>query len=151
VGSVSRDPVVCVSTAIRVPTQPRAFVDITRAVSTELETWAARDGVLVLFIRHTSASLLIQENTDPDVQADLRDALAAIAPETRAWRHSLEGPDDMPAHVKAMLMPTSLSIPVRGGRLLLGMWQAIYVVEHRTTPHSREVVLSFTGTATSEL
>lgn len=134
------------STAIRVPTQPRTFVDITRAVASELETWTAWDGVAALFIRHTSASLLIQENTDPDVQADLRDALAAIAPENRAWRHSLEGPDDMPAHVKAMVMPTSVSVPVRGGRLLLGMWQAIYVVEHRATPHSREVVLSFTGT-----
>ena len=106
----------------------------------------ARDGLLTLFIRHTSASLLIQENADPDVQTDLIDALERLAPRDRAYVHDVEGPDDMPAHIKSALTATSLSIPVQAGRMLLGTWQGIYVVEHRDRPHRREVVLHFLGT-----
>ncbi|MFB2530860.1 secondary thiamine-phosphate synthase enzyme YjbQ [Paracoccus sp. p4-l81] len=108
----------------------------------------AGDGLLVLMVRHTSASLLIQENADPDVQADLLSWLDRIAPQadhpSMAWlRHRAEGPDDMPAHLKAAILPTSLSIPVVAGRMALGTWQGIYLVEHRSTPHRREVAALF--------
>ena len=106
----------------------------------ELET-----ALLTLFIRHTSASLVIQENADPDVQDDLVDALSAWRRKTGAWRHTTEGPDDMPAHVKAMVTATSLSIPVMDGKMVLGTWQAIYLIEHRTAPHQREIVLHYAG------
>ena len=116
----------------------------------EVRAWLARigagDGLITLFIRHTSASLLIQENADPDVHTDLLDALERIAPRDRAYVHDVEGPDDMPAHIKAALTATSLSIPVRAGKMLLGTWQGIYVVEHRDRPHHREVVLHYVGT-----
>src|SRR4030095_14812788 len=106
----------------------------------------ARDGLLTLFIRHTSASLLIQENADPDVQTDLIEAFARLAPLDRPYVHDVEGPDDMPAHIKSALTAASLSIPVRAGRMVLGTWQGIYVVEHRDRPHRREVVLQYLGT-----
>ena len=122
------------------------FVDITNEVRSWLASIGAREGLLNLFIRHTSASLVIQENADPDVQADLVDALDFLAPEDRPWRHDIEGPDDMPAHVKAMVTATSLAIPVLDGAMTLGTWQAVYLVEHRTAPHRREVVLHYTGT-----
>lgn len=101
--------------------------------------------MLTAFIRHTSASLVIQENADPDVLADLTDSLEAIAPRGAGYRHDCEGPDDMPAHVKAMVTATSLAIPVIGGRLALGTWQALYVAEHRDRPHRREIVLHYAG------
>ena len=109
------------------------------------------DGVLTLLIRHTSASLLIQENADPDVRTDLLAWLDRLAPPADApqmgWiTHRLEGPDDMPAHIKASVLPSSLQVPVRAGRMLLGRWQGIYLVEHRTHPHQREVALAFTPT-----
>jgi secondary thiamine-phosphate synthase enzyme len=100
---------------------------------------------VTLFIRHTSASLTIQENADPTVLDDLTTALARLAPENAGWRHDTEGPDDMPAHVKTMLTATSLQIPVLNGELALGTWQAIYLVEHRARAHRREVVLQFIG------
>ena len=100
-----------------------------------------------LFVRHTSASLTIQENADPTVLADLTSVLQKLAPESAPWRHDSEGPDDMPAHVKTMLTATSLQIPVLDGRLALGTWQAIYLIEHRRQPHRRELVLQFIGTA----
>lgn len=103
--------------------------------------------MLTAFVRHTSASLLIQENTDPDVRRDLADVLEILAPRGRRWRHALEGPDDMPAHVKAMLTPVSLAVPVAGRQLQLGTWQAIYLAEHRDTPQRRLVALSFIGTS----
>ena len=106
----------------------------------------AADGLLTLFIRHTSASLLIQENADPDVHTDLIAALERLAPRGGGYVHDVEGPDDMPAHIKSALTATSLSIPVRTGRMLLGTWQGIYVVEHRDRPHRREVVLHYLGT-----
>jgi len=129
-----------------VATRGPGFIDITDEVGRWLAGIGAREGLLTLFIRHTSASLVIQENADPDVQADLVDALDLIAPEERPWRHDTEGPDDMPAHVKAMVTATSLAIPVLEGAMTLGTWQALYLVEHRSAPHQREVVLHYAGT-----
>jgi secondary thiamine-phosphate synthase enzyme len=106
-----------------------------------------KEGAVTLFIRHTSASLTIQENADPTVLDDLTTALKRAAPENAPWTHDTEGPDDMPAHVKTMLTSTSLQIPVQGGALLLGTWQAIYLIEHRRSPHRREIVLQFIGAA----
>lgn len=116
----------------------------------QIRRWLAHigagDGLLTLFIRHTSASLLVQENADPDVHTDLLDALDRLAPRERPYVHDVEGPDDMPAHIKSALTQTSLSIPVKAGRMVLGTWQGIYVVEHRDRPHRREVALHFIGT-----
>jgi secondary thiamine-phosphate synthase enzyme len=108
----------------------------------------AADGALLLYLRHTSASLTIQENADSDVQSDLIAALDRLAPESAPWIHDAEGPDDMPAHVKAMLNGVSLHVPVVGARLALGTWQGIYLVEHRRRPHSRDVVFQFIGSRT---
>ncbi len=105
----------------------------------------AIEGVVTLFIRHTSASLTIQENADPTVLVDLTTALDRLAPEHAGWRHDTEGPDDMPAHIKTMLTATSLQIPVLDSDLALGTWQGIYLIEHRARPHRREIVLQFTG------
>ena len=96
-------------------------------------------------MRHTSASLVIQENADPDVRNDLVTALSRLAPADAGWVHDIEGPDDMPAHVKSMLNGVSLHIPVTAGKMALGIWQGIYVAEHRARPHRREVVLQFLG------
>ncbi len=120
---------------------------------TEFTTDAARfladaragNGALFAYLRHTSASLVIQENADPDVQTDLVTALDRLAPEDAGWLHHAEGPDDMPAHVKAMLTGVSLHVPVVGGKLTLGTWQGLYLLEHRTQPHRREIVLQFVG------
>ncbi len=108
----------------------------------QVAAWAAGDGLLTLFVRHTSCSLLIQENADPDVQSDLRNFFHRLVPPSdhpdMAWmRHTCEGPDDMPAHVKAAMLPVSLSIPVISGRMALGAWQGIYLFEHRTRAHRR--------------
>ena len=103
-------------------------------------------GAVTLFLRHTSASLTIQENADPDVLADLKDFFERIAPFTGPYRHTTEGPDDMPAHIKAALTATSLTIPVDKGRMVLGTWQGIYLFEHRSRPHRREVVVQAMGT-----
>jgi len=100
---------------------------------------------LLIFLRHTSASLTIQENADPDVQADLLTALDRLAPENASWIHDAEGPDDVPAHVKAMLNGVSLHVPVTGRKLALGTWQGIYLIEHRRRPHSRDVMFQFIG------
>jgi secondary thiamine-phosphate synthase enzyme len=105
----------------------------------------AEDGALFCYLRHTSASLVIQENADPDVRTDLITALRRLAPFDAGWVHDTEGPDDMPAHVKTMLTGVSLHLPVVAGKPLLGTWQGIYLVEHRTRRHSREVVLQFIG------
>ncbi|WP_209004004.1 secondary thiamine-phosphate synthase enzyme YjbQ [Labrenzia sp. CE80] len=129
-----------------VSTGPRGFHSLTEPVNRWLAENAAGDGLLTLFLRHTSASLVIQENTDPDVQADLVDALDRLAPEDVNYRHSLEGLDDMPAHVKTMLTGVSLQVPVVGGRLDLGTWQAIYLTEHRAQRHQRSVTMHYFGT-----
>ena len=134
-----------VSARLTVQTQGAGFVDLTAEVARFAADARAREGAVTLFIRHTSASLTIQENADPSVLADLKTALARLAPEDFGWSHDTEGPDDMPAHVKTMLTSTSLQIPVLDGELALGTWQAIYLVEHRSRPHRREVVLQFVG------
>jgi secondary thiamine-phosphate synthase enzyme len=99
----------------------------------------------MLYLRHTSASLVIQENADPDVQTDLLTALRRLAPDDGPWVHKVEGPDDMPAHIKTLLTGVSLHVPVHGGAMALGTWQGIYLCEHRAWPHRREVVLTFVG------
>ena len=132
--------------SLGVDTEGPDLIDQTAAVGTWLARIGARDGLLTLMIRHTSASLLIQENADPDVQVDMLDALDRLAPRNQPYAHEVEGPDDMPAHIKSALTQTSLSIPVRDGRMLLGTWQGIYLVEHRDRPHHREIALHFIGT-----
>ena len=136
-----------VSTTLAVQTTRAGFTDITREAARFLDETGAREGALTLFCRHTSASLTIQENADPSVLADLMTALRRIAPDDAGWTHDSEGPDDMPAHVKTMLTSASLQIPVLSRSLALGTWQAIYLIEHRTRPHRREVVLQFIGAA----
>lgn len=130
---------------IAVNTQGGRLADVTRQIAAWLTAERARDGLLTLFLRHTSASLVIQENADPDVQVDLVTALDRLAPRNAGWVHVTEGPDDMPAHVKTMLTGVNLSIPVAAGRMLLGTWQGIYVAEHRDSPHQRQMALHFLG------
>jgi len=134
-----------VSSLLSAHTSGRGFVDLTAEVAKFVGDARAKEGAVTLFIRHTSASLTIQENADPAVLDDLTTALARLAPENAGWSHDTEGPDDMPAHIKTMLTATSLQIPVLSGELALGTWQAIYLVEHRRRPHRREVVLQFIG------
>ena len=136
-----------VTSRMAVETSGRGFVNVTPEVAKFLRQAGAREGQATLFVRHTSASLTIQENADPSVLTDLATALDRLAPENAGWTHDAEGPDDMPAHVKTMLTGTSLQIPVLNGELALGTWQAIYLVEHRSRPHRREVVLQFLGAA----
>jgi secondary thiamine-phosphate synthase enzyme len=134
-----------VSSLLTVQTSGAGFVDVTAEVAKFVREIVAREGAVTLFIRHTSASLTIQENADPTVLADLMTALGRLAPENAGWRHDTEGPDDMPAHIKTMLTATSLQIPVLASELALGTWQAIYLIEHRGRPHRREIVLQFVG------
>ncbi|WP_128923259.1 secondary thiamine-phosphate synthase enzyme YjbQ [Bradyrhizobium guangxiense] len=133
------------SSLLTVQTPGRGFTDLTSEATKFIAEAQARDGALTLFIRHTSASLTIQENADPSVLVDLGTALSQLAPENAGWTHDTEGPDDMPAHVKTMLTGASLQVPVLNGRLALGTWQAIYLIEHRSRPHRREIVLQFIG------
>jgi secondary thiamine-phosphate synthase enzyme len=130
---------------LAVETGGQGFTEITDEAVRFIRECAASHGALLLFIRHTSASLVIQENADPDVRADLASALDRLAPIDAGWIHDVEGPDDMPAHAKTMLTGVSLHVPVVDGRLALGTWQGIYVVEHRARPHRREIVLQFVG------
>jgi len=151
--SLSRSPsstvsaTTLVSSLLTVQTSSRVFTDLTAEIAKFVTDARAKEGAVTLFIRHTSASLTIQENADPSVLEDLTTALDRLAPEDSGWRHDTEGPDDMPAHVKTMLTATSLHIPVLRGELALGTWQAVYLVEHRTRPHRREIVLQFAGVA----
>jgi secondary thiamine-phosphate synthase enzyme len=128
-----------------VATNGPAFIDITQQIVEWLATDGTRDGLLTVFVRHTSASLTIQENADPDVLRDLSTTLEQLAPREAPYRHGIEGPDDMPAHIKSMLTSTSLSVPVMDGKAVLGTWQAIYLIEHRDRPRSREIVLHYVG------
>jgi secondary thiamine-phosphate synthase enzyme len=129
-----------------VDTQGRGLVEITEPVKDWLSHLDIEDGLLTLYCRHTSASLLIQENADPDVCRDLEAFFERIAPEDRdLYVHQAEGADDMPAHIRAALTQTQLSIPMQAGKLLLGTWQGIYLFEHRRAPHRREVVLHLIG------
>ncbi len=130
---------------LQVDTPGAGFCEITGEAKNFIAQLGAGDGSLLVYLRHTSASLTIQENADPDVQHDLMSALDRLAPEDAPWIHDVEGPDDMPAHVKAMLSGVSLQVPVTQGKLALGTWQGIYLVEHRRRPHTREVMLQFIG------
>ena len=139
-------PVDTIATArLSVETSGEGFFEITTDVARFLGQIDARDGAVLIYLKHTSASLTIQENADPDVRTDLVMALRRVAPADAGWVHEVEGPDDMPAHVKSMLNGVSLQVPVSAGELALGTWQGIYLAEHRTTPHRREVVLQFSG------
>ncbi len=138
-------PQLIASATLRVDTAGVGFTDITGNAVGFIDQISAGEGALLVYLRHTSASLAIQENADPDVQSDLIAALDRLAPESAPWIHDAEGPDDMPAHVKAMLSGVSLHIPIIGGKLALGVWQAIYLIEHRRQPHSREVIFQFIG------
>jgi secondary thiamine-phosphate synthase enzyme len=130
---------------LSVATKGKGLYEITADVRRWVAAQGIATGLLTLYCRHTSASLLIQENADPDVRTDLAAFFEELAPETRAWVHDTEGPDDMPAHVRAALTQTSLAIPVSGGAPALGTWQGIYLFEHRRSPHRREVVLHLIG------
>jgi secondary thiamine-phosphate synthase enzyme len=134
-----------VSSLLTVQTSGPGFTDLTAEITKFVKDAGAREGAVTVFIRHTSASLTIQENADPTVLDDLLTALDRLAPENAGWTHDTEGPDDMPAHVKTMLTAASLHIPVLKGELALGTWQAIYLIEHRRRPHRREIVLQFIG------
>jgi secondary thiamine-phosphate synthase enzyme len=134
------------STVLAVNSQGRGFREITEDVRLWVVSSGITDGLLTLFVRHTSASLLIQENADPDVRGDLERFFARLVPDGDAlFRHQDEGPDDMPAHVRAALTAVQLSIPLHRDRLALGTWQGIYLWEHRTRPHRREIVLHLLG------
>ena len=134
-----------VSALLTVQTSGAGFIDLTAEIAKFVREAGAREGAVTLFIRHTSASLTIQENADPSVLDDLLTALDRAAPENAGWSHDTEGPDDMPAHIKTMLTANSLHIPVLGSELALGTWQAIYLIEHRARAHRREIVLQFAG------
>lgn len=133
-------------TIIEIATRGPGMTEFTRQAGNWLGSQSAGTGLLTLFVRHTSASLTIQENADPTVQADLMDALDTLAPRDVPYRHGAEGPDDMPAHIRAMLSDVSLQVPVSAGNMLLGTWQGIYLVEHRDAPHTRQIVLHYCGT-----
>lgn len=133
------------STTLNLTTRGPGFTDLTAQVEDWLGRIGAREGLLTAYVRHTSASLTIQENADPDVRRDLSDALDRLAPRSQPYRHRTEGADDMPAHIKSALTATSIGIPVVDGRAVFGTWQALYLIEHRDAPHRREIVLQFTG------
>jgi secondary thiamine-phosphate synthase enzyme len=133
------------SAVLSVETPGQGFFEITRDVTRFLETIGAREGIVLLYLKHTSASLVIQENADGDVRTDLVTALGRLAPTHAGWVHEVEGPDDMPAHIKSMLNGVCLHVPVAAGELGLGTWQGIYVAEHRAQAHRREVSLQFLG------
>jgi secondary thiamine-phosphate synthase enzyme len=138
-------PQLIATATLTVETAGKGFTEFTREAARFLAEAGAGDGALFAYLRHTSASLVIQENADPDVQTDLTTALERIAPAGAGWVHDTEGPDDMPAHVKAMVTGVSLHVPVIGGKLAVGTWQGLYLAEHRDAPHRREVMLQFIG------
>ena len=133
------------SQTLEVTTLGKGFIEITKELANWLESIAGENGLLTVFVCHTSASMTIQENADPNVRLDLADALDLLAPEDRRYAHKEEGPDDMPSHIKAMLTSSSLGIPVKDGRMTLGTWQGVYLIEHRASPHRRSIALSFIG------
>jgi secondary thiamine-phosphate synthase enzyme len=130
---------------LEIRTPGRGFVDLSSQVERVVSESGVRTGLCVVFVQHTSASLVIQENADPAVLRDLERWLSEIAPESRRWEHDDEGPDDMPAHARSALTRTSEAVPISDGRLALGTWQAIYLWEHRARPHSRRVVVHVSG------
>lgn len=130
---------------ISISTDGKGLVEITREVKRWAEAQGISNGLLTIFCRHTSASLLIQENADPDVRTDLESFFEKIAPESREYVHDNEGPDDMPAHIRTALTAVQLSIPIMKGALMLGTWQGIYLFEHRSRPHRREITMHLLG------
>lgn len=128
-----------------VPTPGAGMVDVTRQIAEILRRSGLSSGACTLLVRHTSASLVIQENADPAVQRDLVRSFARLAPEGAGYEHDAEGPDDMPAHVRSALTATTLTIPFQDGRLRLGTWQAVYLWEHRRHPHRREIAVHLMG------
>jgi secondary thiamine-phosphate synthase enzyme len=131
---------------LQVGTRGKGLYEITGQIDGWLESAGVRDGLLTVLVQHTSASLIIQENADPDVVHDLTAFFSRLVPEdSRIYRHTTEGPDDMPAHIRAALTLTQLSIPVEHGRMALGTWQGVYLFEHRTAPHRRSVLLQLIG------
>jgi secondary thiamine-phosphate synthase enzyme len=131
---------------LRVATRAKGLYEITRDVRKWSGSQQIQSGLLTVFIQHTSASLLIQENADPDVRRDLSEFFERLVPENTPWfRHTTEGPDDMPAHIRAALTTSQLSIPVRDGQLALGTWQGIYVFEHRADPQIRHILMHMIG------
>lgn len=133
------------ASTLAISTPGRALIEFTRDVENWVRDQGIGTGLLTLFCRHTSASLLIQENAAREVRGDILDWLDRIAPDDGGWLHDDEGPDDMPAHLKSLLTGVSLSVPVVKGALALGTWQGIYLAEHRARPHRREVVLHLLG------
>ena len=148
---LSRSPLVpttidiAVTSLLAIETDGEGFTDFSEEVRRFVAESGVVSGMVTLFLRHTSASLTIQENADPDVLKDLLTVFQRLAPRDGGWIHTTEGPDDMPAHIRTMLTATSLQVPVFAGRLALGTWQGIYLVEHRERPHRREVVLQVIG------
>ncbi len=130
---------------IRVTTNAKSLVRFTRQVEDVVAQSGVKTGLCTLFLRHTSASLIIQENADPDVLVDLENFLSKLVPEGNHYIHDAEGPDDMPAHIRTVLTQTSEQIPISQGRLVLGTWQGIYVWEHRNHRHNREVMVHIAG------
>ncbi len=130
---------------LTVATKGQGLVAITEPISRWVAAQSIRTGLLTIWCCHTSASLLVQENADPDVRADLEAFFRRIVPENAGYRHQDEGPDDMPAHIKTALTQSQLSIPIGGGKLVLGTWQGIYLFEHRAASHRRELVLHLIG------
>lgn len=133
------------SSTITIATTGPGFYRLGGELHRRLKEMGAENGFLTVFCAHTSASLCVQENADPTVLMDLSDALKRFAPEDARYRHRSEGPDDMPAHIKTLLTGTSLSLPVRGGSLALGVWQEAYLIEHRTGSHRRRLEIDFVG------
>ena len=134
------------TTIVTVDTHGQGLTEITRPVTAWVREQGMHEGLLTLFCRHTSASLIIQENAAPEVKTDILDYFARIAPEdARAYAHDDEGPDDMPAHLRAILTGVNLSVPLIGGRLALGTWQGIYLFEHRRAPYRRQIALHMAG------
>jgi secondary thiamine-phosphate synthase enzyme len=131
---------------LEIKTKGKGLYEISNEVVAWVRETQIKTGLLTAFIQHTSASLTIQENADPDVIADLNDHFSRLAPEdNKLYRHTIEGPDDMPAHIRAALTDTQLSIPVLDGQPVLGTWQGIYVFEHRASPHRRKIILHLLG------
>lgn len=133
--------------SVRTRERAGAFVDVTREVAAVVSRSGVEVGLVSVFLRHTSASLVIQENADPRVLADLERWMTKLAPEGPHYEHDDEGPDDMPGHLRSAITKTSETIPVEGGRLGLGMWQAVYLWEHRRRAHTRELVVTVMGAA----
>ncbi|UYO00912.1 MAG: secondary thiamine-phosphate synthase enzyme YjbQ [Devosia sp.] len=132
--------------SLSIQTRGQGLYEVTESLAAFVASNAVQTGLVTAFVRHTSCSLLIQENADPDVQTDLNGYFARLVPEGMDWLvHTTEGPDDMPAHIRAALTQTSIGIPIMSGRAVLGTWQGLYLFEHRRRPHRREIVLHLSG------